>query len=92
MNAGQICLAPDYVMVHSDKKDELVAEMKSAVTSFYPDLKHNDDYTSIINEKHYDRLQGLLRMLKKRVQLLMRLILPMKIFLSKKPSKFRLHL
>ena len=34
--------------------------MKSAVTSFYPDLKHNDDYTSIINEKHYDRLQGLL--------------------------------
>ncbi|MDB9837922.1 coniferyl aldehyde dehydrogenase, partial [Gammaproteobacteria bacterium] len=61
MNAGQICLAPDYVMVHSDKKDELVAEMKSAVTSFYPDLKHNDDYTSIINEKHYDRLQGLLQ-------------------------------
>jgi coniferyl-aldehyde dehydrogenase len=61
MNAGQICLAPDYVMVHSDKKDELVAEMKSAVTSFYPDLKHNDDYTSIINEKHYDRLQGLLK-------------------------------
>jgi len=60
MNAGQICLAPDYIMVHSDKKDELVAEMKSAVTSFYPDLKHNDDYTSIINEKHYDRLQGLL--------------------------------
>ena len=61
MNAGQICLAPDYVMVHSDKKDELVAEMKSAVHSFYPDLKHNDDYTSIINEKHYDRLQGLLQ-------------------------------
>ncbi|MDB9813463.1 coniferyl aldehyde dehydrogenase [Gammaproteobacteria bacterium] len=61
MNAGQICLAPDYVMVHSDKKDELVTEMKSAVSSFYPDLKHNDDYTSIINEKHYDRLQGLLQ-------------------------------
>ena len=60
MNAGQICLAPDYVMVHSDKKDELVAGMKEAVEDFYPDLKHNDDYTSIINEKHYDRLQGLL--------------------------------
>ena len=58
MNAGQICLAPDYVMVHSDKKDELVAGMKEAVEDFYPDLKHNDDYTSIINEKHYDRLQG----------------------------------
>ena len=60
MNAGQICLAPDYVMVHSDKKDELVSGMKEAVAEFYPDLKHNDDYTSIINEKHYDRLQGLL--------------------------------
>ncbi len=32
MNAGQICLAPDYVMVHSDKKDELVSGMKEAVT------------------------------------------------------------
>ena len=61
MNAGQICLAPDYIMVHSDKKDALVADMKSAVASFYPDLKHNDDYTSIINEKHFDRLQGLLQ-------------------------------
>ena len=60
MNAGQICLAPDYVMVHSDKKDELVSGMKEAVADFYPDLKHNDDYTSIVNQKHFDRLQGLL--------------------------------
>jgi len=60
MNAGQICLAPDYIMVHSDKKDELVSGMKDAVGDFYPDLKHNDDYTSIVNQKHYDRLQGLL--------------------------------
>ena len=60
MNAGQICLAPDYVMVHSDKKDELVSGMKAAVADFYPDLKHNDDYTSIVNQKHFDRLQGLL--------------------------------
>ena len=60
MNAGQICLAPDYVMVHSDKKDELVSGMKDAVADFYPDLKHNDDYTSIVNQKHFDRLQGLL--------------------------------
>ena len=60
MNAGQICLAPDYVMVHSEKKDELISGMKDAVADFYPDLKHNDDYTSIVNQKHYDRLQGLL--------------------------------
>ena len=72
MNAGQICLAPDYVMVHSDKKDELVSGMKEAVAEFYPDLKHNDDYTSIINQKHYDRLQGLLADAKIKEQKLMR--------------------
>ena len=60
MNAGQICLAPDYVMVHADKKDDLISGMKDAVADFYPDLKHNDDYTSIVNQKHFDRLQGLL--------------------------------
>ena len=60
MNAGQICLAPDYVVVHKDQKDEFIKETKNAVTEYFPDLKNNDDYTSIINEKHYDRLQELL--------------------------------
>ncbi len=60
MNAGQICLAPDYVVVHKDQKDEFIKETKDAVTEYFPDLKNNDDYTSIINEKHYDRLQELL--------------------------------
>ncbi len=60
MNAGQICLAPDYIIVHKDKKDEFIDETKNAVSEYYPDLKNNDDYTSIINEKHYERLQDLL--------------------------------
>ena len=60
MNAGQICLAPDYVVVHKDQKDEFIKETKDAVSEYFPDLKNNDDYTSIINEKHYDRLQALL--------------------------------
>ncbi len=60
MNAGQICLAPDYVVIHKDQKDEFIKETKNAVTEYFPDLKNNDDYTSIINEKHYDRLQELL--------------------------------
>ena len=60
MNAGQICLAPDYVVVHRDQKDEFIKETKDAVSEYFPDLKNNDDYTSIINEKHYDRLQELL--------------------------------
>tara|TARA_B100001175_G_scaffold317906_1_gene337427 strand:+ start:7951 stop:9378 length:1428 start_codon:yes stop_codon:yes gene_type:complete len=60
LNAGQICLAPDYVVVHKDQKDEFIKETKEAVTQYFPDLKNNDDYTSIINERHYERLQDLL--------------------------------
>ena len=60
MNAGQICLAPDYVIVHKDKKDDFIKETKDAVTEYFPDIKNNEDYTSIINQKHYDRLKDLL--------------------------------
>jgi coniferyl-aldehyde dehydrogenase len=60
MNAGQICLAPDYVMVHKDKKDEFISEAENAVADFYPDIKNNDDYTSIINERHFNRLNELI--------------------------------
>jgi coniferyl-aldehyde dehydrogenase len=60
MNAGQICLAPDYVMVHKDKKDEFITEAEKAVADYYPNIKNNNDYTSIINERHFDRLNGLI--------------------------------
>ena len=60
MNAGQICLAPDYVVVHKNQKEDFINETKEAVNEYFPDLKDNDDYTSIINQKHYDRLQDLL--------------------------------
>ncbi len=61
LNAGQICLAPDYVMSPEDKIDDFVGASRAAVAAMYPDgLKDNDDYTSIINQRHYDRLQGYL--------------------------------
>ena len=60
LNAGQICLAPDYVYVHETEKDNFVEACKNQVNKFYSDLKYNPDYTSVINEKHYDRLNGLL--------------------------------
>ena len=61
LNAGQICLAPDYVLAPNDKVDEFVGHAKLAVTTMFPGgLKDNDDYTSIINQRHYDRLQGYL--------------------------------
>jgi len=59
MNAGQICLAPDYILVKDTKEQEVVDELKAATAEYYPDIKHNPDYTSIINQKHYDRINGL---------------------------------
>ena len=60
MNAGQICLAPDYVMVPKGKSEEFVKESEDAVKVMYENLKYNQNYTSVINEKHYDRLNSLL--------------------------------
>ncbi|SRR5579862_3159749 len=60
MNAGQICLAPDYMLVPKEKVASFVAEATKAVTTMYPTIKDNPDYTSVINQRHYDRLQGYL--------------------------------
>ncbi|MEL7129635.1 MAG: aldehyde dehydrogenase family protein, partial [Pseudomonadota bacterium] len=60
MNAGQICLAPDYAFVPKDKTSEFVGHATAAVEHLFPTLKDNDDYTSIVNQRHYDRIQGYL--------------------------------
>lgn len=58
MNAGQICLAPDYVLVPSEQRDAFVDNATKAVTRMYPTIKDNPDYTSVINQRHFDRLRG----------------------------------
>ena len=58
-NAGQICLAPDYVLLPGGLEEQFVADAKAAVAAMYPELKNNPDYTSIINEPHFRRLQEL---------------------------------
>ncbi|HWD29903.1 MAG TPA: coniferyl aldehyde dehydrogenase [Rhizomicrobium sp.] len=60
LNAGQICLAPDYVMVPESKAKDFVHEAANAIAAMFPTLKDNPDYTSVINQRHYDRLQGYL--------------------------------
>ncbi|MFM5953051.1 MAG: coniferyl aldehyde dehydrogenase [Novosphingobium sp.] len=60
MNAGQICLAPDYLMVAKDQEGEMVESIKSGVAAMYPSLLGNDDYTSVVNGRNYERLQGYL--------------------------------
>ena len=60
MNAGQICLAPDYALVPEAAVAEFVSAAKAAVGTLYPTIKDNPDYTSVINDRHFDRLQGYL--------------------------------
>ena len=59
LNAGQICLAPDYLMVPEDKADEAIAGVTQAAATMYPRLLDNDDYASIVSDRHFERLQGL---------------------------------
>jgi coniferyl-aldehyde dehydrogenase len=60
LNAGQICLSPDHVYVPKGKQDEFVAAMKRALTTLYPTLLENEDYTSIVHKRHQQRLAGYL--------------------------------
>lgn len=57
-NAGQICLAPDYVLVPEELQEQFVETARQVVATLYPSLRDNPDYTSIINERHFERLQG----------------------------------
>ncbi|MBE8190596.1 MAG: aldehyde dehydrogenase family protein, partial [Alphaproteobacteria bacterium] len=66
LNAGQICLAPDYVMVPEGKVDEFVEEAGASVRKMFPTMKDNADYTSIVNDRHYNRLQGYVAEAKER--------------------------
>ncbi|GAA4777876.1 coniferyl aldehyde dehydrogenase [Stakelama sediminis] len=56
LNAGQICLAPDYMLVPEAKEAEIVDGLTRAATAMYPTLLANPDYTAIINDRHYARL------------------------------------
>lgn len=56
MNAGQTCVAPDYVLVPKDRVEGFVEAYRAAVKSFYPQLQNNPDYTAIINERQVQRL------------------------------------
>ncbi|MCJ8203685.1 coniferyl aldehyde dehydrogenase [Pseudomonas sp. RGM2987] len=59
-NAGQICLAPDYVLLPEELLEDFVDEAARFVAAMYPTLRDNPDYTSIINSRNFDRLHGYL--------------------------------
>ncbi|MEP3655338.1 MAG: coniferyl aldehyde dehydrogenase [Litorimonas sp.] len=60
LNAGQTCVAPDYVIMPEDKINGFADAMIDQAESFYPTVAGNDDYTTIIADGHYARLQDLL--------------------------------
>lgn len=61
LNAGQTCVAPDYVLVHSSIKDEFIKKVVEYTKEFYyENNKLDSNFTHVINEKHIKRLQGLL--------------------------------
>ncbi|MXO56893.1 aldehyde dehydrogenase family protein [Altererythrobacter gangjinensis] len=59
MNAGQICLAPDYMIVPEENEDAAVAAVQLGVHNQYPTLLENDDYASVVTDRHFDRLQDM---------------------------------
>jgi len=62
LNAGQTCLAPDYVLVHQDVEEQLLAKLTDAVHDFYgTDPRRSPDYAWIVNDQHLSRLSDLLR-------------------------------
>lgn len=57
LNAGQVCIAPDYVMLPEGKMDEAVAIAREVVAEMYPTLLANEQYTAMLNERHFQRMQ-----------------------------------
>ena len=65
LNAGQTCIAPDYVLVHERVSEHLVQELKKVIAGMYgsegSNAKNSHDYARIINERHFERLQNVLQ-------------------------------
>lgn len=61
LNAGQSCVAPDYILVHSEIKDKFLTELKNQIELIHGlEPKGKETYVRIINKRHYDRLDQLI--------------------------------
>lgn len=60
LNAGQTCVAPDYLLIQKDVKERFIGYYKDALDAFFPNGRYSD-YPRIINEKHFDRLISLFK-------------------------------
>ncbi len=60
LNAGQTCIAPDYVLLPRGQENDFIAAAKDVVARQYPSIATNGDYTAIASQQHFSRLAGLL--------------------------------
>ena len=61
LNCGQTCVAPDYILVERSVKDEFLVYLKKWIVRMYgADATENDAYVKMINQKHFDRVTGLI--------------------------------
>lgn len=58
LNAGQTCIAPDYVLLHADERETFVQGLRDYVAAHYPAWRHDGDFASIVNVAQYQRLQA----------------------------------
>lgn len=61
VNAGQTCVAPDYVLCPRERVDELIEALRIQFARLYPSLRDNADYTQVVNPRQYQRIQGYLQ-------------------------------
>jgi aldehyde dehydrogenase (NAD+) len=60
-NAGQTCIAPDYLLIHESIADDYIKVLKTGIARFYgDDVQASPDFARIINDRHFDRIKGLL--------------------------------
>ena len=58
LNAGQTCIAPDYVLVERSQRDRFIDALRQAVERYWPGAAQNPEYTSVVNDRHTARLRG----------------------------------
>ncbi len=68
LNTGQTCIAPDYIMVHSDVKEELISKMQETIVNYYGENPmQSKDYGRIVNERQFDRLASIIEQDKENI-------------------------
>lgn len=60
LNAGQTCIAPDYVLLPEGSEPAFIAAARTCVAKMYPQILSSPDYSSIVNTHHFDRIMGAL--------------------------------